>query len=395
MSNQSRPRSVLLAVTGMSPQVVTETLYALAIEENPFIPDEVHIITTVKGREKAIAGLLGDKQLEKLKKDYPLLAQVKFDESCIHVFHDADGEEIEEINTEEENFHVADTILERVRQFTRSDCSVLHVSLAGGYKQMSFYMGYIFSLFARPQDRLSHVLVNHPFDSQGSDFYFKPRKPCEITVRRGKEEETANTKDAVITLVPIPFVRLQVLSPQDKKSMLNDLLYGQDSYRDTVSAIQQSFEEPHLAIDLRAGRAFCGDVELKNLRPVSLAWLAWWAQQVLQETPLRGWSELANTPELREAFLTIYERVLQGNAARLSDTAQETLDKNRARLASGDDADCRTFFQENNSKLEKTLKEQLGPIVRHYLLATSGARPHTKHGLTTLKPSQIKLTGLD
>src|SRR3990172_2018906 len=44
----SYPRRILLAVTGLSPQVVTETLYALAVEppagEERFVPTEVHLV---------------------------------------------------------------------------------------------------------------------------------------------------------------------------------------------------------------------------------------------------------------------------------------------------------------------------------------------------------------
>jgi CRISPR-associated protein (TIGR02584 family) len=48
---------------------------------------------------------------------------------------------------------------------------MLHVSIAGGRKSMGFFAGYAFSLFGRTQDRLSHVLVNDPFESF-PDFYF-------------------------------------------------------------------------------------------------------------------------------------------------------------------------------------------------------------------------------
>ena len=45
------PRRVLLAVTGLSPQIVTETLYALAVERC-WIPTEVRVITTLQGAEE-------------------------------------------------------------------------------------------------------------------------------------------------------------------------------------------------------------------------------------------------------------------------------------------------------------------------------------------------------
>lgn len=52
-------RRVLLAVAGLSPQVVTETLYALAVAEGTFVPTEVHIVTTGEGAERARLTLLG------------------------------------------------------------------------------------------------------------------------------------------------------------------------------------------------------------------------------------------------------------------------------------------------------------------------------------------------
>jgi CRISPR-associated protein (TIGR02584 family) len=49
---------VLLAVTGLSSQVVTETLYALAVERR-WVPTRVRVVTTRCGGEEARAALLG------------------------------------------------------------------------------------------------------------------------------------------------------------------------------------------------------------------------------------------------------------------------------------------------------------------------------------------------
>ena len=56
------PRRILVAVTGLSPQIVTETLYALAVAPttNAFIPTEMHLITTRSGAEKARLALLSE-----------------------------------------------------------------------------------------------------------------------------------------------------------------------------------------------------------------------------------------------------------------------------------------------------------------------------------------------
>ena len=55
------PRRVLLAVTGLSPQIVTETLWALAVKGSPaWLPTEIRIVTTQQGAEKARGALLSD-----------------------------------------------------------------------------------------------------------------------------------------------------------------------------------------------------------------------------------------------------------------------------------------------------------------------------------------------
>ena len=47
------PRRILLATVGLVPQVVTETLYALCHHQSaPFVPTEIHIITTAEGEEQ-------------------------------------------------------------------------------------------------------------------------------------------------------------------------------------------------------------------------------------------------------------------------------------------------------------------------------------------------------
>ena len=51
-------RRILLAVTGLSPQVVTETVFALARAKPAAVPTEIHVITTAEGAERARLSLL-------------------------------------------------------------------------------------------------------------------------------------------------------------------------------------------------------------------------------------------------------------------------------------------------------------------------------------------------
>ena len=56
MSQTAFPRRVLLAVTGLTPQIVTETLYALAVTQDPaWIPTEIRIINMAEGAKRLLA----------------------------------------------------------------------------------------------------------------------------------------------------------------------------------------------------------------------------------------------------------------------------------------------------------------------------------------------------
>lgn len=165
------PRRILLAATGLFPQIVTETLYALAVQPGAagqaFLPTEIHLITTAEGARLARTALLHPDggQFHALLANYPQLGHPVFDDAHIHQIHNAQGQPLPDIRTPEENACAADAITTLMAQLTHDPQAALHVSIAGGRKTMGFYLGYAFSLFARPQDELSHVLVSSPFES--------------------------------------------------------------------------------------------------------------------------------------------------------------------------------------------------------------------------------------
>jgi len=93
----SYPRRILLAVTGLSPQIVTETLYALAVERRLWVPTEIRIITTRRGAEKAARTLLSEKGwVHRLRQDYGLPA-IRFGVEDIHVITGPKGVPLDDI----------------------------------------------------------------------------------------------------------------------------------------------------------------------------------------------------------------------------------------------------------------------------------------------------------
>ena len=202
------PRRVLLAVTGLSPQVVTETLYALAVIEEPrFVPTEIHLITTARGAERARLELLEGESgwFHRLCRDYGL-PPIRFGAENIHTLPDEAGHPLPDIRSRAENTLAADFITAKVAELTQDDTAALHVSLAGGRKTMGYYLGYALSLYGREQDRLSHVLVSGRYENHPLFFY---PTPYFHRIHAQPDQEPLDTSKAEVVLADIPFVRLR------------------------------------------------------------------------------------------------------------------------------------------------------------------------------------------
>lgn len=361
-------RRILLAVVGLSPQIVTETLYALVQahdRQQAFIPTEIHLITTEIG-----AGLVNDALLSpatghyhQLLRDYPRLGKPKFSMDNVHIIRDEKNKPLIDIRSIADNTSVADAITTLMAKLTQDPDSALHVSIAGGRKTMGFYLGYIFSLFARPQDQLSHVLVNPPFENH-PEFYFPPKKPKTINTHDG---QTISTEQAKIELAKIPVVKLRYVQP-DK------LFDSQQKFSELIEKIQSSHEPPHLSLKLKTREIICGTLTF-SLPPALFSWLLMWAKRKKNNLPPINWREL-NANE----FLAIYAKVVGIKSASYENT--------KKRLAHGMERD---FFRQNNSKLKRALERKLGPAAEHYVLQSLGSRPLTKYELT-LSASEISIS---
>lgn len=198
-------KKVLVAVTGISPQILTETIYALAMSENSWIPDEVHVVTTLVGQEKIKEFLFLEGYFLKLCQEYSL-PYIHFTmKDSVHVICNDEGCALADIQTQEDNSLAADQIVHFIHDLCQQSDVEVHVSIAGGRKSMGFYIGYALSLFGRRQDRMSHVLVSEPYEQ--SSFFFYPTKSDEWISLRGSEKKV-NARLAKVVLADIPFVRM-------------------------------------------------------------------------------------------------------------------------------------------------------------------------------------------
>ncbi|QLH50791.1 MAG: TIGR02584 family CRISPR-associated protein [Candidatus Accumulibacter cognatus] len=361
------PRRILIAVTGLSPQIVTETLYALAVAPtaSPFIPTEIHLISTRSGAEKARLALLSEEPgwFHRLSRDYAL-PPIHFSADTIHVLEDVNGKPLEDIRSPEDNRRAADGITGIIREFTADPDCALHVSIAGGRKTMGFFLGYALSLYGRPQDKLSHVLVSEPFEASLGFYYPTPASHV-LEMPGGRLVDSAQ---AQITLAELPFVSLRHGLPEA-------LLTGRASYNETVEAARHALAPAELQIDLEARRVRAAG-KIFALPPAELALLSVFARRALRgEAPLPAPAKELADADWKKRYLV----ELRWIAGPMKD-----LDETERALRKGMDGE---YFSAHLSKLKKILRRELGPAAEPYLISDGGSRPR-RYSLG-LRPSAV------
>lgn len=407
VSDPATPRRVLVCVSGMSPAVVTETLYALIQPEHDFVPDEIHVVTTGDGKRALMKELLDPEkgQFHAFKREYLRDRQVLFTEAQIHVigYEETVAEAaaargvwagldrspaprrqwklLDDIPTDADNRVAADTLFRVVRRLKSERPTRLHASVAGGRKSMSFYMGHVFSLLSEPGDSLSHVLVNAPFEQTRPKFYYPPKESHVELAWKDREgnDRTVSTAEARIQLAELSVLHLG--------PVLGTFPIGScETFQDAVQLAQATLVPGPLKLSHGGGSGrfevqACGRrVHLPPQRFAALAVYAW-ARVHADELPEGDAVRLTQLPA------GAWRELLKMLEA-LKPEEQEPLGS--------------TTLKPVHTGIGNAFKEALGPAARHYLVKRVGrkADPHTAAGkppsayrLVT-EPELIDLSGL-
>jgi CRISPR-associated protein (TIGR02584 family) len=361
-------RRVLIAVTGLSPQVVTETLYGLALRCTPsFVPTEIHLVTTIEGAHRAKLDLLHEEsgKFLALCREYNLPA-IAFDSSTIHVIKDSYGHEMDDIRTPEENEAAADYITSLLSSLTQDPNAAIHVSIAGGRKTMGYYLGYALSLFGREQDRLSHVLVNEGYESH-KDFFYPTLKS---NVIYGRGDRPLDTSKAEIALAQIPFIRIRDSIPENLRS-------GQAGFLQTINLAKKAEMDPELIID-RAQKKISANGVVFTLKDILFAFYCWVIEQTLnQETLLHKPNDYEPEVQYAEQFIAQYIKLVGEN---------RDIDKTLDGLSKGMDSN---FFSEKKSRINQSFKQILGKrLAENFEIKGLGRRGDMFYA-TRLRPEQV------
>ena len=204
---------ILITLCGMSPAVITETVYCLLNSTPETIPDEVIAITTDSGRNAIHNELIDSGIWNKMLADIGVPpGKCGFGSSdsikvipCLNGSSDTD-----DIITSEDNEATANFMLEVLRRYTENPDTRLIFSIAGGRKTMSALGALTMSMLGRSQDKLCHVLASSPFDNPLLEprFYYPDASQKKYRLPSGKSIGQENISP---TLCEIPFVRLRYL----------------------------------------------------------------------------------------------------------------------------------------------------------------------------------------
>ncbi|QBG48941.1 TIGR02584 family CRISPR-associated protein [Verrucomicrobia bacterium S94] len=275
---------VLIGVVGMSPAVLTETVWALSRENPPVVPDEVVAITTSQGREQIVQQLFGHDSVWDSLRDAlgeSAAEKLRFDiEKSIRMIHG-----FADIASPEENEQCADFLLQQLRPYAEEEKTQIIASIAGGRKTMSALMLSCMNLLGREQDRVCHVLVNEPFEKRLKPaFYFpQPGVIHEYEDQRTQEVKKYASEDAVIALSDIPFVCV---------SKWQNLKYAPSSYSALVRWINTGeFDFPHIWINPHSRMLGIRESEdSETLGKLTFGLLYFWLGWMKQSPAIEGWN---------------------------------------------------------------------------------------------------------
>ncbi|MFQ5851042.1 MAG: CRISPR-associated ring nuclease Csm6 [Candidatus Binatia bacterium] len=181
MASPHRYRNIFLFVGGLTPQIITETLFFYLVKHRPAIhPSEVHVLTTSEGKHLLLDQLLDPQsgRFYRFCHEYCVNTRsLTFSPETVEVPRDQKGRPLSDIRTDTDNRAAADQVVAKVRALTRDPQIRLYASLAGGRKTMGLYLGFALQFYGRPHDRLIHVLIS-PADLEGNEeFFYPPRNP--------------------------------------------------------------------------------------------------------------------------------------------------------------------------------------------------------------------------
>jgi CRISPR-associated protein Csx14 len=361
-------KNILLAVCGLSPQVITETLYALHMNRQKV--DAVHVITTRDGKGKIYSELLSGESghYYRYLKEYGIdPTSIDFGHKNIHAVTDAHGNEIADIADEEDNERLLKKCLELSFHLTKNSETAVFFSVAGGRKTMSSCLALAAQMYGRQQDRLYHVLVTPEFESN-RNFFYPPQASQAIELKDGQGRPyVRETRYAAVNLIHMPFFSI-------RSQLSSEMLKAPEDPAALMLSLVKEGRHP-LVVNLLAGKIIYKNMEF-DMMPAHLALFAFFA--MIKKNCEK---EAETCRDCTDCFLDAQSAIDSGEIKSLyrklagakpieemSDTGITNLNKEN--------------FHSFKAKIKKDLQERFGTYALKELeIASIGTRPDKRYGL--------------
>jgi len=266
-------QSILLAVLGTTPAILTEAFYFYArLSSPPTVFTEVHALTTKRGRDVALSTLLkGEKgetgQFDRLLRLLRIpRTKVTFNENTLYVLHGRDGQPLDDVRDSSDSTAVADQICEKVRELCSRKKTAVYATIAGGRKTMGVYLATALQLYGRPQDRLFHILVDPRIENARDRKFFFPDRPLRI---KGK---TLRPEDVRLESDEIPILHY----PREASDRTPPLTF-RELYERRQRELDWLYDPPRVVVDAQRQTATIGGQDM-DLDPVEFFYYYFFAE---------------------------------------------------------------------------------------------------------------------
>ncbi len=244
--------NIFITVSGLTPQVITESLYDFIIQKKLSI-EEVHVITTLRGKKRIQELLLANGQgaLYKFCRDYQLEAENYFPR--FQILKDNNQQDLEDIRSVTDNENAANFIVNFIREQTSRNNIQILASIAGGRKTMGVYLAFAMQLFGRPFDQLFHVLVQPEIIENSPSFFYPPPNKKFIIIQNARQQkQKVNLSEIKIENTEIPFLRVSEIIPSLGRDQ--NMAYSQ-MVKLTQGIIDKNSQLPRLKLELEHKKA--------------------------------------------------------------------------------------------------------------------------------------------
>lgn len=227
-----------LALAGKNPQIVTEALYLLMVEEKVNI-EELSLITSEDCREVVWSSL--SREIAAMCEQYRL-NQPSFSRDNMYC-----GSESFAGGKGDSN--LTNIIFDRIKTITSDDSTAMHLLISGGRKTMSFDAVSALNIYARSQDRAYHILASSDFERSGKFFPSNPQEAKELT------------------LVNKPFLRFRKKLPEYTMMNIADI---DALFTETQRQVNSLLPFEDLSLNISERTIYIGKTELR-LPPMQFA----------------------------------------------------------------------------------------------------------------------------